>query len=311
MAIALVLGVASCSADDDEKAFSGKKVDFDNSYVFISDSDSTDIKHADSATDSKKGYTVKANNTTDTGYYYRAFKPLAQKHYGSTCVITITPQTDGISYSDSDSATNSAINGVAGFVFDRTDDKSDNTYSFLLAAVRYDASKKQVGTYISKYTNALVKDNNYTQKSNFTDVNGTEITTTANSTTSAQETVIVNGSTSGSTDTGSTVYYGFKTTDFEADTDGNIVVVVKVEQDETTGAYTVSYYKSLENSQDETVTPVAKFDVSSDKKVLSGYTQGKMAMYANIYPGQHFYADFAFKDTVGNDIPFEDEVIEE
>ena len=34
-------------------------------------------------------------------------------------------------------------------------------------------------------------------------------------------------------------------------------------------------------------------------------------MYVNIYPGQHFVGDFAFKDTVGNDIPFEDDVIVE
>lgn len=298
LAAALVLGFAGCAgADDDEKAFSGKTVDFDNSYIFKNETDDTDIQHADAENDTKKGYKTKANNE----YYYRAFKPLAQKHYGSTCVITIKPQTDGKLYNKSN-----ALNGVAGFVFDRTDDKENNTYSFLIAAVRYDNNSKQVGTYISKYEDALVKDNNFTTDGNFTGADGE---------TKAKEDEIVNSDTKGSTACGSTAYYGFKTKDFAINENGEVVVVVKVEQNEESGAYTVSYYKTLEDSKDTTVAPVAKFDIPADKKVLGTgekkYEQGKMAMYANIYPGQHFYADFAFKDTVGNDIPFEDEIIEE
>lgn len=298
LAAALVLGFAGCAgADDDEKAFSGNTVDFDNSYIFENETNKTDIQHADAEDDTKKGYKTNVNKE----YYYRAFKPLKHKHYGSTCVITIKPQTDGNLYNESNS-----LNGVAGFVFDRTDDKENNTYSFLIAAVRYDNNRKQVGTYISKYEDALVKDNNFTMVGNFTGADGK---------TKAEEDEIVNSKTTGSTDCGSTAYYGFKTTDFAINEKGEVVVVVKVEQNEESGAYTVSYYKTLDDSKDTTVEPVAKFDIAADKKVLGTgekkYEQGKMAMYANIYPGQHFYADFAFKDTVGNDIPFEDEIIEE
>ncbi len=310
LAAALVLGFAGCAgADDDEKAFSGKTVDFDNSYIFILPEDdsgtSLKIEHAESEDDKKNNMSATANRL----YYYRAFKPLAQKHYGSTCVITIKPQTDGILFKDEPAQIGKAEGpneGVAGFVFDRTDDQENNTYSFLIAAVRYDNNRKQVGTYISKYEDALVKDNNFTMLGNFTGADGK---------TEAEEDVIVNSKTTGSTDCGSTAYYGFKTTDFAINEKGEVVVVVKVEQNEESGAYTVSYYKTLDDSKDTTVEPVAKFDIAADKKVLGTgeqkYEQGKMAMYANIYPGQHFYADFAFKDTVGNDIPFEDEIIEE
>lgn len=278
VAAALVFGFAGCKADDSENAFSGKKVDFNNAYVTVAD-DGT-VKNAKE--------TDKNAIENKEEYYYRAFNKLAQKHYGSTCVITLTPQ----------SATK--YDGVAGFVFDMTEN-DDKTYNFLIASVRYDPSTKKLGTYISKFTKALIKDNNFSKASNFTDINGNKLSTSATST-GALEKELVKGA-DGST------YYNFKETDFAIDaTTGNLVVVVKVTQDESTGDYNVSYYKSLEDSKTDT-NVVESFKINDSETAESGYNQEKMAMYVNIYPGQHFVGEFAFKDTVGNDIPFEDDVI--
>lgn len=275
----MVFGFAGCKADDSESAFSGKKVDFDNAYVTVADDET--VKNAK---ESDKG--AEENKT----YYYRAFKKLATKHYGSTCIITLTPQSE------------TKYDGVGGFVFDMTEN-DDETYNFIVAAVRYDPESKKLGTYISKYTNALIKDNNFSTESNFTDKNGTKITTTANDETGAVEKELAKGD--------SSTYHNFAASDFVVDsTTGNLVVVVKVEQDKSTGNYTVSYYKSLEDSKTDTDV-VKSFPINDSDTVESGYKQEKMAMYVNIYPGQHFVGDFAFKDTVGNDIPFEDDVIVE
>ena len=279
VAAALVFGFAGCKADDSENAFSGKKVDFDNAYVTVADDG-----------------TVKNAKETDKGaienidYYYRAFNKLVQKHYGSTCVITLTPQSSTL------------YDGVAGFVFDMTEN-DDKTYNFLIASVRYDPDTKKLGTYISKFTKALIKDNNFSKASNFTDLNGEKLSTIATST-GAKEEEIAKG------DNGAT-YYNFNSSDFAIDsTTGNLVVVVKVTQDKTTGDYTVSYYKSLEDSKTDT-NVVKSFTIDDSYTTETGYTQEKMAMYVNIYPKQHFVGEFAFKDTVGNDIPFEDDVIVE
>jgi len=277
VAAALVFGFAGCASDDDsENAFSGKKVDFNNAYVTVAE-DGT-VKNAKENDE---------NAIENIDYYYRAFNKLAQKHYGSTCVITLTPQSE------------KRYDGVAGFVFDMTEN-ADDTYNFLIASVRYDPETKTLGTYISKFTKALIKDNNFSKASNFTDLNGSKLSTIPTETGAVEE-EIAKGD-------GST-YYNFKTTDFAIDsTTGNLVVVVKVTQDETTGDYTVSYYKSLEDSKtDKNV--VKSFKILDAKTTSSGYTQEKMAMYVNIYPGQHFVGEFKFKDTVGNDIPFEDDVI--
>ena len=277
VAAALVFGFAGCSSDDDsENAFSGKKVDFDNAYVTIADDG-----------------TVKNAKENDNGaienidYYYRAFNKLAQKHYGSTCVITLTPQSS------------THYDGVAGFVFDMTEN-DDKTYNFLIASVRYDPATKTLGTYISKFTKALIKDNNFSKASNFTDLNGEKLSTVATST-GAKEEEIAKGNNS--------TYYNFNKADFAIDSKtGNLIVVVKVTQNEKTGDYTVSYYKSLEDSKTDT-NVVKSFTIEDSKTTANGYTQEKMAMYVNIYPGQHFVGEFKFKDTVGNDIPFEDDVI--
>lgn len=273
----MVFGFAGCKADDSENAFSGKKVDFDNAYVTVAD-DGT-VKNA-------KETDKDAIENID--YYYRAFNKLVQKHYGSTCVITLTPQSS------------TKYDGVAGFVFDMTEN-NDKTYNFLIASVRYDPSTKKLGTYISKFTKALIKDNNFSKASNFTDLNGDKLSTIETST-GAVEKELAKGA-DGST------YYNFNTTDFAIDsTTGNLVVVVKVTQDKSTGNYTVSYYKSLEDSKTDT-NAVKAFTIDDSDTTESGYDQEKMAMYVNIYTGQHFVGEFAFKDTVGNDIPFEDDVI--
>ncbi len=280
MSAAALLATASiftsCSDDDEESAFSGKTVDFDNSYVTTSTAtDGTvTVSHAESTTSGA------VENST---YYYRAFNKLTAKHYGSTCTIKLTPKTDGTSY---DASSNPA-NGVAGFVFNLTENETDSTaYDFDIAAIQYNGSK--IRTYVSKYENAALKDNNFTTATNFTQSDGT---------TAASETQIL--PTSGT-------YYDFNASDFTADSDGVITVVIKVTAEED-GSYTVGYY----SSEDTSGTALKTVSVTAAQTGYSAKTQAKMAMYANIYPGQHMYADFAFTDTVGNAIPFEDEVVEE
>ena len=268
----------SC-ADDEEDAFSGKKVDFDNSYVKTTTAaDGTVTVNSAKSTD-----TDAVKNTT---YYYRAFKTLATKHSGSVCTIKLTPQTDGSAY-DSDS---NPANGVAGFVFNLKANETDNTaYDFDIAAIQYNGSK--IRTYVSKYENAALKDNNFTTYSNFTQSDGTTLAT---------ETQVLPSS---------GIYYDFNATDFPADDNGVITVAVKVTAEDD-GSYTIGYYKTAEDAS--AGTNVVK--TTSVSSALTGYTaktQAKMAMYANIYPGQHLVADFAFTDTVGNAIPFDDEVVED
>lgn len=301
IALSLVFGFASC-ADDEGNAFKGKTVDFDNSYIYTKTDSATNVVTVEHAKadevekkTSKKGYDNNGLPIENATYYYRAFKKLATNHYGSTCVITITPKSEN------------SYDGVEGFVFDLTDGENSDTYNFLVVALRYDAGSKTLGTYISKYENALIKDNNFTDSNNFTKADKT----------TADEKELLKGSNGAFASlTGASV-----------DSNGNIVVAVKVEQDSTTGNYTVAYYPTLEDSKagknaltisgttgvnDATVT-VNKDSVVIDDSGIGGkgYVQGKMAMYANIYPGKYMHADFAFKDTVGNDIPFEEDIIEE
>lgn len=264
----------SCSEDDEESAFSGKSVDFDNSYVTTTATDGTvTVKNAKS---------TDTNAVENTTYYYRAFNKLTAKHYGSTCTIKLTPKTDGNLYSSSNAA-----NGVAGFVFNLTENTTDSAaYDFDIAAIQYDGSK--IRTYVSKYVNAALTDNNFTIAKNFTASDGT---------TAATETEILKGT--------SSAYYDFSASDFTKDSDGAITVAIKVTANDD-GSYTVDYLDAADST-----TPKKSVTVSSSLTGYTAKTQAKMAMYANIYPGQHFVADFAFTDTVGNAIPFEDEVVEE
>jgi hypothetical protein len=274
----------SCSDDDEDSAFSGKKVDFDNSYVTVTKATdgSVTVKNA-KATDSGAIKNTAAATETTKGYFYRAFNKLTAKHYGSTCTIKLTPQTDGVSY---DASSNSA-NGVAGFVFNLKENETDSTaYDFDIAAIQYDGSK--IRTYVSKYENAALKDNNFTAASNFTASDGA---------TAATETEILKGD--------SSVYYDFSASDFTKDSDGAISVAIKVTANDD-GSYTVDYLDAANST-----TPKKTVTIASNLTGYTAKTQAKMAMYANIYPGQHFVADFAFTDTVGNAIPFEDEVVEE
>ena len=146
--LAASLCFVSCKDEDDTNdAFSGGKVDFDNSYVIVSED----------------GLTVKTAKSTDTGattnanYYYRAFNQTTTKHRGGIVEIKITPNSD-------------EKEGVAGFVFDLTDGSTADTYNFCVAAVDY-SKTNGVRTYVSRYTGTQVKNNNFTTSSNFS---GTE-----------------------------------------------------------------------------------------------------------------------------------------
>lgn len=275
-ALLLTAGIfTSCGEDDEESAFSGKSVDFDNSYV-------TTTTATDGTVTVKNAKSTDTDAVKNTTYYYRAFNKLTAKHYGSTCTIKLTPQTDGNLYN----ASSNPANGVAGFVFNLTANETDNTaYDFDIAAIQYNGSK--IRTYVSKYVNVSITDNNFTTAKNFTQSDGS---------TASTETQIL--PTSGT-------YYDFSASDFTKDSDGAITVAIKVTANDD-GSYTVDYLDAADST-----TPKKSVTVSSSLTGYTAKTQAKMAMYANIYPGQHFVADFAFTDTVGNAIPFEDEVVEE
>ncbi|WP_191015487.1 hypothetical protein [Treponema zioleckii] len=292
--IALLAGAfIGCSSDDEEDAFSGDTVEFDNGRVFIkTDEDGstktktsdfiltniTDIKQATSETATKSGY----YNVTNDSYYYRAFKQTTTKHYDSTCTFTITPN---------DLNSTNVSNGVLGFVFGLTSENvtaSDNTttgtaYSFGVAAVRWNASANKAQYYVAWEDGAVVKANNYQTSGNFMDINGTELEDST---------------------TGEKYFSGWQDLGVTSLTDGKLVIKAKVTANDD-GSYKVVFYDSndavLETNEGVTAS-ITGFNAK---------TQAKLARYVNIYFGENFNATAKFSDTNGADIIFEDDVVEE
>ena len=276
--------------DDEEDAFSGGTVKFDNSYVTVTTAaDGTvTVKNA------KEGATGATENTT---YYYRAFKKTTTKHRGGIVEVTINP--------NSNASDASPYDGVQGYVFDLVDGEND-TYSFIVAALRWDVKNNELGTYISQYKNVLIKSNNFTTEQNFTDVNGINIGETD---CDATEVELLKGD--------STVYKTLAPGAYTKNDDGSITVTVKVVQDED-GGYYVGYYKdaSVAKEDGETSFENANYvpeytngaDADDKSKISNAYTsnaeekklnQRKLAYYANIYPGKVMNAKFSFAKTYG------------
>lgn len=274
-ALMMAFTVAGCKLADEEGAFDGKTVNYNNSKVIITEKDgvTTVTKGTDDANKALEGA------VDNSSWYYRALKSLATKHYDSVCTINITPNDK------------TAGDGVAGYIFGQEKNK-DSTYNFGIVALRYYANKVQ--TYISYYKNVSVKDNNYTEAKNFTDINGVTI---GDKGCLATETQIIPS-------TGSFV----DLTDYTLGTDGVLSVVVSVKAKDT-GKYDVSYYKisDLEGGKIKTgsraVKTVEDVDCGFTQK-----TQADLAMYVNIYPGKTMNTTFNFTDTNGQAIPFEEDL---
>jgi hypothetical protein len=277
-----------CSSDDEEDAFSGDTVEFDNGRVFIkTDEDGstktktsdfvltniTDIKQATSETATKSGY----YNVINDSYFYRAFKKTTTKHYDSTCTFTITPNELNL---------HTRSNGVLGFVFGLTSNEvtaSDSTtkgtaYTFGVAAVRWNATDSKAQYYVAWEKDAVVKANNYQTESNFVDINNTALEDEYDS---------------GWMDLGVTSL-----------TDGKLVIKAKVTANDN-GSYKVVFYDSND------AVLATNEGVTSSVSGFTTKTQAYLARYVNIYAGENFNATAKFSDTNGADIIFEDDVVEE
>lgn len=282
----------SCTEDDDEDAFSGDTVEFDNGRVLIKTDESgtdktktsqfvlsnvTDIKQAKTADETKTGYL----NLINDSYFYRAFKKTVTKHYDSTCTITITPNDLNI---------HPNANGVAGFVFGLTskDVTAEDTvtkgtaYTFGLAAVRWNATDNKAQYYVAWEDGAVVKSNNYQTSNEFVDINGDDLPT-------------VNGE---------KYFSGWADLGITSLTDGNLVIKVKVTANED-GSYKVEFFDA-----NDTLLKTNE-GVTSAKSGFETRTQALLARYANIYAGENFKAEYKFSDTNGEAVILEDDIVEE
>ena len=281
--------------DDEEDAFSGGNVDYSNEYVLVKSSDDistatktsditldkvTDIKKADNAETTKTGY----KNLKNDNYFYRAFNKTKTKHRGGIVEIKLTPN-----------ATD-ANEGVCGFVFDLTDGTDKGTYNFNVASVAWRKGTSDSGfalrTYISRFENAAVSNNNYTPATNFTKADGTVISTS-----------------NGETEIESAWH---ELSGFEIAGDGTVTVVIKVGATsvQTDGAYTVGYYTdaATAKSDGENNFENAKWEKivqTANTSRTDATTQTKLAYYANIYAGYKLTANFDFSKTFGEAVVFE------
>ena len=281
--------------DDEEDAFSGGNVDYSNEYVLVKSSydistatktsditlsNVTDIKKAADAKATKSGY----KNLKNDSYFYRAFNKTTTKHRGGIVVIKITPNTTD------------ANEGVCGFVFDLTDGTDANTYNFNVASVAWRKESSETDfslkTYISRFENAAVSNNNYTTANNFVKADGTEISTS-----------------NGETEIESAWH---ELSDFKIAGDGTVTVVIKVgaTSEQTDGAYTVGYYTDAATAKSDGEN---NFENAKWKKTVltentsrtDATTQTKLAYYANIYAGYKLTANFDFSKTFGEAVVFE------
>ncbi|WP_294430045.1 hypothetical protein [uncultured Treponema sp.] len=262
-----------CKDEDDEAdVFSGGKVDFDNAYVKVAN-DGTVTKG------------TKEDGIENTEYYYRAFKQTKTKHRGGICEIKISPNVDNVK------------EGVAGFVFDLTDGKTEDTYNFCIVACDWSGSK--VRTYVSRYSDVLVKNNNFTKLTNFSNINGEAV-----SNGKGEDQILPTSGT----------WEELDTAGFSKAADGTITIVIKAgtTSEQTNGAYTVGYYTDAATAKSDgennfsnakkVVTIETKFTGRDDAK-----TQSKLAYYVNITPGKHYTANFDFSKTFGEAVVFEDD----
>lgn len=313
--LATSLCFVGCKADDDDDdAFSGGKVNFGAPYVFVKSGDADlssktktselttaqkqaaitagTITKADSATATKSGY----KNLTNDDLYYRAFNKTNTKHRGGICEIKLTPKST------------TTEDGVAGFVFDLTEDSTTGLYCFCMAAVRWNPVSKKLSTYVSRYNNVKsISGANYSWLTNFADNSGSSAVTT-DTTKTSHEIEILKGDSS----TQHTSYFDFKTTDFAAASDGTVTVVIKVGAIASDGSYDVGYYTdaATAKSDGENSFTNAKKTVRVNKEYTSRSNeptgQRLLAYYANIYPALTLTANFDFSKTYGQAVVFED-----
>lgn len=291
MAVAVAIasiGMMGCALNQDgEGAIKGKAVDFDNAYVKINNAASADVDHIDpSKYDASKGHTA------NTAWYYRAVNQLSTKHYGSTCVMTITPN----------STTAGKWDGVMGYWIageENTEWNNDscNDMNCILIGVRYCPNDNCLETYISKYTNIAFKDNNFTTVDNISDKNGNKATTTATPPAAKEVEILKGTSNSCSKTTAYTKLTGF------TKTDGSYKIAVEAVANDD-GSYTINYYKVGENGK-KTGDAVKTQNVSKDITGYTKKTQTNLGWYANIYPGTHLTGTWKYLDTKGNVIPVE------
>ena len=301
MAVATLSMVGCALNQDGEGAIRGKKVDFDNSYVFTKEKDGQiEVIHADGENDTKSGWETSKN----TKYFYRGIKQLATKHYDSICTITITPNDFDLNNMSHESSKKS--NGVVGFFVGGNEitnwnNTSTGALNCILVGVRYNKTDNKIESYISKYGNVSFSDLNYTEEDNLVDNGGTKVVPYKDN---LADHIAFEKDYTNNWDKLSQNPETF------LDSEGNYKIVVKSTAKDD-GSYYFEYFKESDLTNKGKIadgaTPVMKLEIpfgaSPDKSGYTERTQTNLGWYANIYPGQHLTASWKFTDTNGNVIP--------
>ena len=291
MAVATLSMVGCALNQDGEGAIRGKKVDFDNSYVFVKDGGI--IEHAENAEDTSGKVTASKNEI----YFYRAVKQLATKHYDSTCIMTITPNSSD------------KVDGVMGYWISGKENtewnnESCNDMDCIMVGVRYCPDCKSLESYISKFSNVAFKDNNFSTNKNFYDKSNIQI---GDNDSTAKENTVLTGN--------ETNYQQCIKKSPYAKIDGNFVVDPNAEKKtykiaitataKDDGSYDFNFYEVGEDGKKKGETKIPTVNVSNGLTGLEKRSQTNLGWYANIYPGQHLTGEWNFVDTNGNVIPVE------
>lgn len=291
MAVA-TFGMVGCALNQDgEGAIRGKKVDFDNSYVFVKGGGI--IEHAENAEDTSG----KLKATENKNYFYRAVKQLATKHYDSTCIMTITPNSS------------TEPDGVMGYWISGKENTEWNNESCddmdcIMVGVRYCPDCKMLESYISKLSKVAFKDNNFSANKNFYDISNVEI---GEEGCVAEEKEILSGKESGYLKCGNDSPYAKINGNFVVDPNAEkktykIAITATARDD---GSYDFDFYEVGEDGKKTGEPKIKTVNVSKELTGLEKKTQTNLGWYANIYPGQHLTGEWNFVDTNGNVIPVE------
>lgn len=281
--LAAVFAFTGCNPEDLGGAIKGDNVNFDNSYIKEvtekneNGEEITVIKHA-KETDK--------DAVPNTKYKYRAVKTLATKHFGSECVLTLEPQEHNKDLAPENN------DGNIGYMFARTENE-DKTVNFGVVTVNHNNGDFRY--YVSFYKNVLIKENNFTEASNFSDANGEEIKS-------------VGSIEAFNTETGGAEYQvepkkgqgSFTSLKIEKDADGKYAVKVQVVAKED-GSYDVNFFNAEDDT--ETASALKSHHISNELTGLTEKTQTKIGRYAMVYAGKTLKASFNFLDHEGNPIP--------
>lgn len=292
MAVATLSMVGCALNQDGEGAIRGKKVDFNNKYIKINNVATANIEHID-----ENKYDASKGHTENTEWFYRAVKQLATKHYDSTCIMTITPNSK------------TAVDGVMGYWISGKENTEWNNESCenmdcIMVGVRYCPACKVLESYISSLSKVAFKDNNFSKHKNFYDKDNIEANQNGSL---AVEKQILSGAESGYTkcehDSPYAKIEGNFVVDPTAENKTYKIAISATANDD--GSYDFNFYEVGDDGKKKGESKINTVKVSKELTGLTKKTQTNLGWYANIYAGQHLTGEWKFVDTNGNVIPVE------